>query len=136
MCKVTGEVEAYCLLSVCAKAESARYFSFSDNENNSILLGLVYFSAKVNKGNTSSVDSLSLSVKNIRPYCFELEQEVDLEMSTSSKAEEMLENESYIGKEHLGNIIWYANISVVIKLFCTSKTFLYRSGTSVGGNTK
>ena len=136
MCKVTGEVEAYRLLSVCTMAESARYCSFSDIENNSILSGLVYFSAKVNKGNTSSVVSLSLPVRNIRPYCFELEQEVDLEMSTSSKAEEMLENEGYIGKEHLGNIIWYANISVVIKLFCTSKTFLYRSGTSVGSNTK
>ena len=63
---------------------------------------------------------------------FEPEREVELEMSISGKAKEILENERRIGEEHLGNIIWYINISVVTKLFCMSETSLYRSGASVG----
>ena len=54
-------------------------------------------------------------------------------MLTSSEAEEMLDNDGHIGEEHLGNIIWYVNISVVTKFcsVCTSETFLYRLGALV-----
>ena len=93
--------------------ESDRSSSFSDIENDSILSGSVYSSAEVGKGDASSVASLSsLPVGDIRPYCIEPEWEVDLETSTSSEAEETLDNDGHIGKEHLGNIIWYINISV------------------------
>ena len=101
---------------------------FSDVENNSILSGWVYSSAKVGEIDVSSVVSLSmLPVEDIRPHCFEPEKEVDLETSTSSEAKEMLDNDSHIGQECLGNIIWYVNISVVTKFcsVCTSETFLY-----------
>ena len=68
----------------------------------------MYSSAKVSEGDASSVASLlPLPVEDIQSYCFEPELEVDLEMSTPSKAEETLDNDGHIGKEHLGNIIWY-----------------------------
>ena len=106
-------------------AESDRSSFFSDVENDSILSGSVYSSAEVGEGDASSVASLSpLPVGDIRPYCFEPEQEVDLETSTSSEAEETLDNDS---QDYLGNTIWYVNISIVTKFrsVCTSKTFLY-----------
>ena len=112
---------------VHAIAESDRSSSFSDVENNSILSGLVYSSAEVGEGDTSSVASLlPLPVGDIRPYCVEPEQEVGLETSTSSEAEETLDNDSHIGQEHVGNIIWYVNISVVTKFHsvCMSETSL------------
>ena len=58
------------------------------------------------------------------------EKYVDLETSTSSEAEEMLDNDSHIGEERLG---WYVNISVVTKFHSVykSETFLYRSGAHV-----
>ena len=75
-------------------AESDRSSSFSDVKNDSILSGSVYSLAKVGEGDASSVASLSpLPVGDIRPYCFEPEQKVDLEMSTSSEAEETLDND-------------------------------------------
>ena len=114
-------------------AESDRSSSVSDVENDSILSGSVYSSAEVGEGDASSVASLSLlpvEDTGIRPYCFEPEREVDLETSTSSEAEETLDND---GQERLGNIIWYVTISVVTKFrgVCTSKTFLYRLGARV-----
>ena len=56
-------------------------------------------------------------------YCFEPEREVDLDTSTSSEAEETLDNDS---QERLGNIIWYVTISVVTKFrgVCMSETSL------------
>ena len=53
-------------------------------------------------------------------------------MSTSSEAEETLDNEGHIREECLGNIIWYVDISVITKfIVCTSETFLYQSGARV-----
>ena len=104
--------------SMRTMAESDRSNSFSDIENDLILSGSVYSSAEVSEGNASSVASLLLPVGDTRLYHFEPEQEVDLEMSTTSEAEEMLENDSHIDKEHLGKIISYMNISVVIKWSC------------------
>ena len=87
--------------------------SFSDIANNSILLGLVYSSAKISKGDASSIALLSLPsmllVGDIRPYCFEPEQE------TSSEAEEMpdLAMDSHFGKRglviQLGSYIYKTN---------------------------
>ena len=99
-------------------AESDRSSSFSDIENDIILSGLVYSSAKVSEGNASSVASLSLPVGDTQLYRFEPERVVDLEISTSSEAEEMLENDSHIDKEHLGKIISCINICTVTKRFC------------------
>ena len=107
-------------------AESDRSSSVLNVENDSILSDSVYSLAKVGEGDASSVASLSLLLvgdTGIQPYCFDPEQEVDLEMSTSSESEEMLDND---GQEHLGNIIWYVTISVVTKFcgVCTSETSL------------
>ena len=112
-------------------AESDRSSSLLDVKNDSILSGSVYSSAEVGEGDASSGASLlPLPVADIQPYCFEPEWEVDLETSTSSEAEEMLGNDS---QEHLGNIIWYLNISGVTKFcsVCTSETFLYWLGACV-----
>ena len=76
--------------------ESDRVSPVSDIENNSILSGSVYSSADVSEGNASSVASLSLPVGSIQPYRFDPEWEVDLEMSTSSEAEETLDNDGHI----------------------------------------
>ena len=83
---------------VHAMAESYRSSSVLNVENDLLLSGLVYSksSTKVGEGDASLGASLSPPpVGDIRPYCFEPEQEVDLETSTSSEAEEMLDNDGH-----------------------------------------
>ena len=95
-------------------AESDRSGSF---ENDSILSGLVYSLAEVSDGDASSVASLSLSLGDIWPYCFEPEQGVDLEMSTSSEAEEILKMMVILAKS-----IWVIEFGVYK---CSHKVILH-----------
>ena len=81
--------------------------SLNDIENDSILTGSVYSSSEVTEDDSSSVASLSpLSVEIIRPYCFEPERPVELEVSSSSETEEFDDHPS---EERLGNTTWYVN---------------------------
>ena len=87
-------------------AESDSSSSLNDIENDSILTGSVYSSSEVTKDDSSSVASLSLSVGIIRPYCFEPERPIELEVSSSSETEEL---DDHPGEEWLGNTTWYVN---------------------------